>query len=154
MRSTIISENIWSLQKIAEYGDDWYNKGDRKITLNFAVSQNSIIEPAEIRRIFNPRRYFIKITPVNPTYQALKNQMKSGIREENEENYKLVGQFKSLGYEALLSIGEREENMIGTNCGQFATDFQDSQVSIKKPLLSKSYTLEKYSSSIQNSQRH
>ncbi len=151
MRSSIISENIWTLEEIAEYGEKWYKKGDRKITLNFAVSEESIIEPAEIRNIFNPRKYFIKLTPVNPTYQAVKNQIKSGVPEEQEDNYELAEQFKALGYETLLSIGEREENQIGTNCGQFATDFQDSQVSIKKPLLSKSYTLEKYSSSIQNS---
>ncbi|MHA1199252.1 MAG: radical SAM protein, partial [Candidatus Heimdallarchaeaceae archaeon] len=36
-RQKWMTKNIWSLEKIAEYGERWFKEGDRKITLNFAV---------------------------------------------------------------------------------------------------------------------
>lgn len=42
----------------------------------------------------------------------------------NEDTNKLVEQLRGVGYyEVILSIGELEENQIGSNCGQYVRKF-------------------------------
>ncbi len=138
-RKKWMSSNIWSLEKIANYGDLWFKEGDRKITLNFAVAADSEIDPDIILEFFDPAKYWIKLTPVNPTNRALHNKLQSGITEENSEFIPLLEEFRKRGFEASISIGEWEENEIGSNCGQFATKYQDNEVTIRE-----NYTTTKY----------
>ena len=135
-----IPKSIWDFEHIAQFGKKWLLPGDRKITLNFAVGETSIIDPQIIRKYFDPAQYFIKLTPVNPTYNAVRNNLKSGIKESNSHDFQLAQDFRDLGYETLVSIGEWEENQIGSNCGQFATQFLDGEVQLKE-----SYTCQEYS---------
>jgi len=138
-RKKWMSPNIWSLKKIADYGEQWYKEGDRKITLNFAVAEDSEINPDIILEFFDPAKYWIKLTPVNPTDRAIHNKLQSGITEENSEYIPLLEEFRTRGFEASISIGEWEENEIGSNCGQFATKYQDNEVIIRE-----NYTTTKY----------
>jgi 23S rRNA (adenine2503-C2)-methyltransferase len=140
-RKKWMSSNIWKLDKIASYGERWYVEGDRKITLNFAVAEDSEIDPDIILRYFNPEKYWIKLTPVNPTNRAIHNKLQSGITEENSELNPLVEEFKKRGFEASVSIGEWEENEIGSNCGQFATKYQDNEVVIRENYTTSDYNL-------------
>ncbi len=139
VRHKWITTNIWSLEEISKYGEKWFKEGDRRITLNFAVAADSIIDPDVILKYFKPSMYWIKLTPVNPTSKAQSNQLKSGITEENSEYFPLVKAFRERGFDAEISIGEWEENDIGTNCGQFATKYINGEVGIKE-----SYTTTKY----------
>ena len=136
-----MSPNIWTLDKIADYGEKWYENGDRKITLNFAVAEDSEIDPDVILKHFNPEKYWIKLTPVNPTNKAIHNKLQSGITEENAEINPLVEKFKKRGFEASVSIGEWEENEIGSNCGQFATKYQNDEVVIRENYTTSDYNL-------------
>ena len=138
-RKKWMSPNIWSLKKIADYGELWFKEGDRKITLNFAVAEDSEINPDIILEFFDPSKYWIKLTPVNPTDRAIHNKLQSGITEENSEFIPLLEEFRKRGFEASISIGEWEENEIGSNCGQFATKYQDNEVIIRE-----NYTTTKY----------
>ena len=140
-RSKWISSNIWNLSEIASYGEKWFKEGDRKITLNFAVAEDSEIDPEIVRKHFNPEKYWIKLTPINPTNKAVKNEIKSGITEENSEFFPLVQEFKKRRFEAEISFGEYEENEIGTNCGQFATKYKDGKVEIKETYTTTKYAL-------------
>ncbi|MHA1720078.1 MAG: radical SAM protein [Promethearchaeota archaeon] len=126
-----IPGKIWSFREIAEFGEKWHQSGDRKITLNFAVAKDSIIDPKVILEYFDPLRYFIKLTPLNPTFNVLKNKLDSGITEENKKDFKLKREFETLGYKTIISIGNWEENEIGSNCGQFATQYIKGEVKIK-----------------------
>ncbi len=140
-REKWMTNNIWDLAKIAEYGERWYKKGDRKITLNFAVAADSTINPEIVSHIFDPEKYWIKLTPVNPTNKAKDNKLQSGITEENLDIFPLVKEFRKLGFGAAISIGEWEENDIGTNCGQFATQYTNGRVSIRESYTTTEYTL-------------
>jgi 23S rRNA (adenine2503-C2)-methyltransferase len=120
LRDVLLPVKKWSFEKIAKYGDIFYNVGDRKISLNFAASNENPVEPEIINHYFDPLKYIIKITPLNPTHQAQKYNLTSLINHfENEKKPVLVNKFKELGYEVLVSIGEPEENKIGSNCGQY-----------------------------------
>ena len=140
-RKKWMNPTIWNLEKIAAFGEKWYVEGDRKITLNFAVAEDSEIDPDIILKHFNPEKYWIKLTPVNPTNRAIHNKLQSGITEENSEINPLVEEFKRRGFEASVSIGEWEENEIGSNCGQFATKYQNNEVVIRENYTTTDYNL-------------
>ena len=78
------------------------------------------IESAVLLQYFSPEKFILKITPINPTRRASENGLVSYIDAyEPEREYELVESLRSAGYEVILSIGEVEENRIGSNCGQY-----------------------------------
>jgi 23S rRNA (adenine2503-C2)-methyltransferase len=120
LRDEIIPVKKWSFAEMEAYGEKFYAPGDRKITLNFALAQDMPVEPAVLRRYFDPGKFLIKITPLNPTYRAQENNLSSYIDPQVEDNgYAIVEALKIAGYQVIVSIGEVEENLIGSNCGQY-----------------------------------
>ena len=49
---------------MGKYGEKFYQKGDRKITLNFAPAKGFIIEPGKIFKYFDPGNIPDKTLPV------------------------------------------------------------------------------------------
>jgi 23S rRNA (adenine2503-C2)-methyltransferase len=120
LRDKIIPVKKWSFQEMAAFGERFFSPGDRKITLNFALAQNLAVDPAILLETFTPEKYLIKITPLNPTYKASANQLASYIDpRQGKDNYPVIEALRKAGYEVIISIGEMEENFIGSNCGQF-----------------------------------
>ena len=105
VRDNIIPIKKWNFAEIASYGENFYSTGDRKITLNFALANSSPLEVKILKKYFNPNKFLIKITPINPTLAATKNNLISHINIEA-----LVLDIKQAGYECIVSIGELEEN--------------------------------------------
>ncbi|OGI22615.1 MAG: radical SAM protein [Candidatus Melainabacteria bacterium RIFOXYA12_FULL_32_12] len=138
-RDWLIPVKKWDFGKIAEYGNKFYKAGDRKITLNFALANNMPVNPQMLLNYFDPDKFLIKITPINPTFKAIKNNINSYILPEKSE-YELLNELKAAGYDVILSIGELEENKIGSNCGQYLTTYQNNKESIQD---SYTYQLEK-----------
>ena len=108
----------WDLKKISEYGECFYNENNRKITLNFALTQDAILDPQIPLKYFEPTKFLVKITPVNPTFKAKKNRIESYVQPHVGE-YKVIDKLREIGFEVILSIGVIEENKIGSNCGQY-----------------------------------
>ncbi|MFH1336861.1 MAG: radical SAM protein [Candidatus Zixiibacteriota bacterium] len=129
-RDWLIPARKWSFGKMAEYGKSFYNRGERKITLNFALAEGMPIDPDVLLQYFSPDVFLIKITPVNPTCQATKNGIISHIVPAKED-YEIVDALKGAGYQVILSIGETEENYIGSNCGQYITSYRRVRKSLK-----------------------
>ncbi|MCK4718835.1 MAG: radical SAM protein [Thermoplasmata archaeon] len=93
---------------------------DRKVTLNFAVMEGQIIDPSALRKIFHPDTFLIKITPLNPTERGKEGGLSTGFDPKDPHSASgFVDAFQSQGYDVILSIGELEENNIGSNCGQY-----------------------------------
>lgn len=122
LRNWLIPMKTWSFHNMSEYGKTFYENGDRKITLNFALGRGMPVNPDVLLRFFPPKLFLIKITPVNPTHRAAKHKIFSAIdlRQEN----RTVNVLQDAGYEVILSIGDLEENYIGSNCGQYITNFK------------------------------
>lgn len=129
LRDWLIPITKWNFNKIAEYGERFYQDSDRKIALNFALAKNVPVEANILLKYFNPEKFIVKITPINPTITALENRIESYIKTENE-TYDIIESLKRAGYEVLLSIGELEENQIGSNCGQYITHYLNSRQNI------------------------
>lgn len=122
-RDNWIPVKKWSFQQIAQYGTIFKTPRDKKISLNFAVSQQAIIDPKILREYFHPDLFLIKMTPINPTFTSDLHQVRNDMHTETGElqsHPELVTELENLGYEVILSIGNPVENDIGSNCGQYA----------------------------------
>ncbi len=124
LRSWLIPVKIWDFKRIAAYGERFYAPGGKKITLNFALADSMPIETDVLLKHFDPAKYLVKITPVNPTIRASENRIESHI-VPGKCNYAVIDALKAGGYEVILSIGELEENKIGSNCGQYLDRFMN-----------------------------
>jgi 23S rRNA (adenine2503-C2)-methyltransferase len=123
-RAWLVPVKKWDLATIADYGRAFHRKGERKVTLNFALAEGVPIDPDLLREVFDPACFLIKITPVNPTYQAARNGIASSVGPDGDDNG-VVTDLRALGYDVILSVGELEENHIGSNCGQHMTHYLD-----------------------------
>jgi len=137
-RDEIIPVRKWNFDQMADYAREFFTIGGKKITLNFAYSGVNIVEPELIREKFNPEIFVIKITPVNPTVTAISNNLAS-IEPITAQTLELINTFRKVGFEVIHSVGELEENMIGSNCGQYLTHFLESE---KKYDIAYSYDLD------------
>jgi 23S rRNA (adenine2503-C2)-methyltransferase len=120
LRDWLIPARKWDFSEIADYGERFYKKGDRKVTLNFALPKGAPLKADILCRYFSPEKFFIKITPLNPTYRGVERGLASYIDPYREgDDYQVVQELRAAGYEVIVSIGEVEENHIGSNCGQY-----------------------------------
>lgn len=124
-RMQFIPVHKWEFFEMARYAKRFFDPGGKKITLNFALSTISIIDPNVLIRYFDPEIFIIKLTPLNPTFKAAGNKLHSLITQENS-HYEIKDQLEEKGYEVILSIGEWEENRIGSNCGQYVQACQNN----------------------------
>ena len=121
-RARIVPVRTWSLGKIARFGSRFHRPGDRKVTLNFAACRDHPIDPRRIADRFDPRHFLIKLTPLNPTDRVRETGLSSWIDPDIEESGQgLVEGFEDHGFEVIVSVGEVEENAIGSNCGQYVS---------------------------------
>lgn len=130
-RDQLIPIKKWSFTEIATYAEKFLSHDDRKVTLNFALSAEYKFEVSELQKYFSPELFIIKITPVNPTLKAQENNLGSYIKSgiDDDKNH-LIAELEQAGYDVLLSVGELEENKIGSNCGQYIRRFIDSKQKI------------------------
>ena len=124
-RDKLIPVRKLSFPEIAKLGDQFKSAGDKKISLNFALAEGNIVDPAVLKEHFDPRNYLVKLTPVNPTISAGKNKIRS-LAMLGEKLQEIINGLETAGYETILSIGESEENRIGSNCGQVLKTYLDS----------------------------
>ncbi|MCK7514853.1 MAG: hypothetical protein MZV70_69860 [Desulfobacterales bacterium] len=141
-RDWLIPVDKWSFEKISEYGEDFFDQGDRKITLNFALSSNLAVNPDVLLKHFDVDKYLIKITPVNPTVKAVLNNLEAKITNDSYA-LQVANDLKNQGYEVIVSVGELEENNIGSNCGQYLTSYLNHAKPVEN---SYTYELEKIGS--------
>ncbi len=143
-RDALIPTAKWPFEDIARYGARFSHpeSGDKKVTLNFAPAVGYPIDAAVIRSHFDPERFIIKLTPLNPTVRGHERELESSIKPEDAQTSSMIiDSFKEQGFDVVLSIGELEENRIGSNCGQF---IQRALNATKRP--ERSYALETYGS--------
>jgi 23S rRNA (adenine2503-C2)-methyltransferase len=128
LRDKLIPVRKWSFDQMAAYGERFFQPGDRKITLNFALAEGMPVEPDVLLCYFDPGRYLVKITPVNPTCHAVQNGLSTRIDPYRPETGQAVAQsLIEVGYDVIISIGEVKENEIGSNCGQYVLKYLEGQ---------------------------
>jgi 23S rRNA (adenine2503-C2)-methyltransferase len=132
LRDRLIPVRKWTFEKMAAFGERFIRPGDRKITLNFALAEGMPVDKDVLMRYFDPMNYLIKITPVNPTCQAVKNGLATVIDPKLPGASNVIAtQLIEAGYEVIISIGEERENQIGSNCGQYVLRYLENRTPIK-----------------------
>ena len=127
-RPELVPCSTWSFAEMSEWGEGFFNPGDRKISLNFAAVRGYPVDPAVIADLFSPEYFMIKLTPVNPTHSS-RNHGLTGIIDPDfpETADELVSGFQNAGFDTILSIGETRENRIGSNCGMYVGHLSSSR---------------------------
>lgn len=125
VRSRLIPVKTWDFDRMAEYGEAFFEQGHRKITLNFALTAGVPVDADVLARYFDPDIFLIKVTPLNPTRSVWENGYKPLAFQEAQSGI-IIESLREEGYEVLVSIGELEENAIGSNCGQYVSRLRDN----------------------------
>lgn len=130
-RDALIPVKKWGFKEISDYGQDFFEKNHRKITLNFALADDLPVDAKILSNYFSPEKFLLKITPINPTYNAKKHGLcsKKLLSHERDD---LIAELQNAGYEVILSIGELEENQIGSNCGQYLKNHENEKQKMKE----------------------
>lgn len=141
-RNWLLPGRKWGFDEIASFGDEFYEEGDRRITLNFAMTKGLPVEPDVVADCFDPSKFAVKLTPLNPTARAIENGLASALDPlKPKAGEELMKGFNELGFETILSIGELEENKIGSNCGQFVSMAGGDPVRLSESYETKKYRL-------------
>lgn len=131
LRDKMIPIKKWKFEEISKYGELFRARKDKKISLNFALAKGSIVDADALRGYFDPKVFLIKITPINPTLSARENKIESYLTSDASEDYLgIITRLRRVGFDVIVSIGEVEENKIGSNCGQYIKKFLDSKLTI------------------------
>ncbi|MGQ9583033.1 MAG: radical SAM protein [Thermoplasmatota archaeon] len=121
VRDWLIPVPKWNLERVARYGERFHAGRGRKVTLNFAISPSLPVDAGAIKALFNPSHFMIKLTPVNPTQRAAGGGLVNPLGPDYVEGaHPLVRKLREGGFDVVVSIGDIEENRIGSNCGQVA----------------------------------
>jgi adenine C2-methylase RlmN of 23S rRNA A2503 and tRNA A37 len=80
--------NLMSFKEIDDLGYKWMRTGDRKITLNFALSAkkeiaNHDFNPSLLPILFNKDNFFIKLSPLNDNDISERNELVGVIPQHN-----------------------------------------------------------------------
>ncbi|HUT97870.1 MAG TPA: radical SAM protein [bacterium] len=132
LRDRLIPVKKWGFSEIARYAERFHREGDRRVTLNFALGRDAPVDPAVMLDHFDPELFLLKFTPLNPTYGARRHGLASYIEpDEPGKRYEILDRLEEAGYRVLLSIGEREEDRIGSNCGQLLRRHLDAREKLR-----------------------
>lgn len=127
-RAEMIPVKKWEFDRIAAYGNRFYKKGDRKVALNFALAEDSPLSAEALFEHFDPAVFLIKVTPVNPTINVIQRKIVNAVKGDGgADEPEAVRALRDHGYDVIVSIGELEENKIGSNCGQYVKTFLEGR---------------------------
>jgi len=120
-RNYQFSNNCLSLEEISDLMDRVYFRNKvvpgRKITLNFALSDNPI-DAKLLRKLFNPEIYLCKITPMHKTLSSRENNLKTEDGYNFFYPYKEVeDNLKKEGFDVIVFIPSEEEEKSLITCG-------------------------------------
>jgi 23S rRNA (adenine2503-C2)-methyltransferase len=118
-RRRLMPTRLESLDWIAARAAAHFRAGDRKLGLNFALAAEVAFEPRVIIERFDPTSFAVKLTPVNPTAAAERNDVRTLLRARPAEVLAdKAAELQAAGFEVLFSVGDERENEVGSNCGQ------------------------------------
>lgn len=90
----------------------------RKYTLNFPVTDKTILDPKELSRLFDKDKFIVKITPIHETNEANTNGINT---PEGYYKYDVYRQFEQPlieeGWEVIVFIPSKEEDEDRITCG-------------------------------------
>lgn len=117
-RNELFRGRSMSLEGIAYVARSLPMPKGRKYTLNFPVTDKTILDPKELSRLFDKDKFIVKITPIHETNEANANGINT---PEGYYKYDVYRQFEQPllddGWEVIVFIPSKEEDEDRITCG-------------------------------------
>lgn len=112
------SGNSLSLLEISNICKLLPNPAGRKYTLNFAVTEESIVDANKLNDMFDKEMFIVKITPIHQTKSSVVNSFDTTTEYENYDVYKKFEQpLLELGWDVIVFVPSVEEDSDRITCG-------------------------------------
>lgn len=110
-----MSLSLREISRIAE----WFSvPRGRKYTLNFAVTENTILDAKELSRLFDKDQFIVKITPIHKTNAAVKNGFNVTTEYTDFNVYrKFEAPLLAEGWDVIVFVPSAEEDADRITCG-------------------------------------
>ena len=116
-RQTQFQGRSLSLEEISKIARGLPRPVGRKYTLNFAVTEDTILDPQELSRLFEKDKWIVKITPIHKTESAIDN----GFEITGYADYDVYRKFEeplvAEGWDVIVFIPSEEEDSDRITCG-------------------------------------
>lgn len=126
-RDTLFRGRSLSLEEISEVAKELPMPNGRKYTLNFPVTDKTILDPKELSRLFDKEKFIVKITPIHETNEANENGINT---PEGYYKYDVYKQFEQPlieeGWDVIVFIPSKEEDEDRITCGNALLSMEKS----------------------------
>lgn len=107
-----------SLTEISKIAETLPKPLGRKYTLNFAVTEKTILDVAELNSLFDKDNFIVKLTPIHNTQAAQANGFDITTSYDNYSVYeKFEKPFISCGWQVIVFVPSKEEDSDRITCG-------------------------------------
>ena len=117
-REQMFNGNSLSLGEISDICRWLPDPVGRKYTLNFALADGYKISASKLRRLFNPVKFIVKLTPMHETAACKSNKIETTDGYEYFTPYKKTEEnLKSVGFDVLVFVPSYDEDNSRITCG-------------------------------------
>lgn len=107
-----------SLDEISAIARELPPPNGRKYTLNFAVTNDTVIDPVRLSNLFDKNRFIVKITPIHETNSAVKNGFDVSTSYTDYDVYRKFEQpLVNAGWDVIVFVPSEEEDGDRITCG-------------------------------------
>jgi 23S rRNA (adenine2503-C2)-methyltransferase len=90
----------------------------RKYCLNFAITDDTIIDEVKLKQLFDPEKWMVKITPIHNNNACAMNNMKTTDGYSSYTAYKSHEErLKAVGFDVLVFVPSLDEENSTITCG-------------------------------------
>lgn len=117
-RSLQMSNLSLGLSEISALADKLPTPLGRKYTLNFAVTNDTILDARALDGLFDKDKWIVKITPIHETHAAIENGFDTGDTYTDYNVYRKFEQpLLDLGWDVIVFVPSKEEDSDRITCG-------------------------------------
>jgi 23S rRNA (adenine2503-C2)-methyltransferase len=117
-RNKLFRGKSLSLAEISEIANRLPDPVGRKYTLNFPVTDKTILDPKELSRLFDKHKFIVKITPIHETHEANENGISTPDGYYKYDVYKQFEQpLLEEGWDVIVFIPSKAEDEDRITCG-------------------------------------
>ncbi len=110
-RNRIFKNMSMPLEEIARIGALLPMPKGSKYRLNFPLTSDTVIDPAVIDRLFDKRKFAVKLTPVHSTFNAADNSLKATDDYDFSRVFEPVEKaFQEIGWDVFVYLDKKDED--------------------------------------------